>query len=974
MDDSERILDSQSSVGSKKVEETLVRLQEENLHQFLQLFMCFELGKDQQPAESRQIAGSLLKKSLDADVKRDAFVEQWRSVEDVALKSLIKELLLETLSSSLLEARHTSAQVIAMVASFEIPLNNWPQLVESLVNNMNQQSSLPYLKQSTLEILGYVCENLRHHLKQDEVDSVLAVILQGMNQSENTAEVRVKATTVLFNALDIFRRKFENEVDRTHIINVVCETAFSEKAEIQQAAFGCLVSIASKHYKLSGGYMGRLVEVTASKAASEDEESVALKAIEFWSSICDFEIHCQHESPDSGDSSPPQFINKALPHLVPMLLGKLRKPEEDTDHYDDVLSISMAARECLCLVSRRGGDEIVPLVIPFILTNIRETMSWRDREAAISAFGSILDGSTINKLSTHVPGLLRFLLAAIKDENKDVRDTNASTLNRILHFSYSPGSGSSSAEVVEIFQESINNEQNLPETVSRVLSLCFMMIKHQTGAIDLPQTAESQSSMERLQQHQRVTEHQRVTGSDITVSDSEQLQQSQSTEQQQLRAESQSQMEGLQQHQRQLQRSQSLPTEQQQLRAEQSRSQTAQSQSQMKWLHQHQTAHPRPQQLNVREKLTVSERKSLVELMPLVRGLLDSNGQLEKEMWGISLLEEEKSRPILLKFLRATDFSVTKSLEMLKNTLVWRNTVKINKLCEAQAVVDHTPPSIFIYGHDREGHPVVYDNVYRDFPKNIFNVRAQLEGKVSDFLEKRIIFMETTLRKLGGDSSFLYVFNLQNEHGLAPEDLSLVTELTKEKLKLTQESYPNFVTTQYVQFKMSRIHRLPRSKRDVVMAQTSKSLKTLIKYVKPNEIPAEFGGLSVYVEDMAFEDIGSAISIKAGKRKTVEIQCPNKCEILLKLRSTESLRYESAFIPGTFRTVVGQTSFTPSGNPVFTDMKVMTMERGILRHNFKVTEPGKFVMAGNNPTSKHGTEEMTVLAGNLLLVFFTWKR
>ncbi|KAG2272769.1 hypothetical protein Bca52824_067324 [Brassica carinata] len=115
-----------------------------------------------------------------------------------------------------------------------------------------------------------------------------------------------------------------------------------------------------------------------------------------------------------------------------MLLGKLRKPEEGKDHSGDVLRISMTARKCLCLVSRTGGDEIVHIAIPFILENILEIGSWRHREAAISAFESILDGSTINKLSPHVTSLLRFLLPAIKDENKDVRETNARTLNRIL--------------------------------------------------------------------------------------------------------------------------------------------------------------------------------------------------------------------------------------------------------------------------------------------------------------------------------------------------------------------------------------------------------------------------------------------------------------------------------------------------------------------------------------------------------------
>lgn len=71
------------------------------------------------------------------------------------------------------------------------------------------------------------------------------------------------------------------------------------------------------------------------------------------------------------------------------------------------------------------------------------------------------------------------------------------------------------------------------------------------------------------------------------------------------------------------------------------------------------------QQPKVIEKLTVLKKKSLIELMPLVRGHLNSNGELEKEMWKIFLLEEEKSQIILMKFLSAKDFSVKKSLKML---------------------------------------------------------------------------------------------------------------------------------------------------------------------------------------------------------------------------------------------------------------------------------------------------------------------
>ncbi|CAN7107621.1 unnamed protein product [Brassica rapa subsp. narinosa] len=445
--------------------------------------------------------------------------------------------------------------------------------------------------------------------------------------------------------------------------------------------------------------------------------------------------------------------------------------------------------------------------------------------------------------------------------------------------------------------ESVRKESNVPETASRVLSLCFMMIKQLSPAVDLPQ-------MEGLQQ----------VGSDVTLSAS------------QLRAEqSRPKREWLQQRVRGSDitfttsgQSQSQPTAQQQ---------------------------PQPQQPKL--TVSVSERKCLVELITLVRAHLEGNGELDKEMWGICLLEEEKSQAILLKFLRATDCSVSKSFNMFKNALKWRTDEKINELCQ-HSVVDHAP-SIFMYGLDRKGHPVVYDNIYHDFAKNIFDTRGQLDHTVAGFIKSRDMFMEMTLRKLGGDSSFLYIFNVLNEHGLTKQDLNLVTELTKEKLKLSQKRYPNFAATQlfincslmeYLQYQMSRIHRSPRSKSEVVMAQTSKSLKTLINFQGKFLIPFE-------------SDIAEAISIKAGKRKTVEIQCPNKCEILLTFRSTRNcLVYNSAFIPGTFRTVVGQTSFTQASDKLeFTDIAGLEIEGDLRRHSFKVTEPGKLVVAGDNPTS-----------------------
>ncbi|KAB2035474.1 hypothetical protein ES319_D04G154600v1 [Gossypium barbadense] len=456
-----------------EAEASLRQFQEQNMPVFL-LSLSVELSNDDKPVESRRLAGIVLKNSLDAKdaIRKEQLVQQWMAI-DISIKSQIKDSLLRTLGSSVPEARHTAAQVIAKIASIEIPRKQWPELIGSLLNNMTQKDKPAALKQATLEALGYVCEEISHQdLVQDEVNAVLTAVVQGMNLAEHGPEVRLAATKALYNALEFAQTNFENEMERNYIMKVVCDTAMSKEVEIRQAAFECLVAIASAYYEVLEPYMQTLFQLT-SNAVKGDEETVALQAIEFWSSICDEEIELQEfESPESGDSGPPHsgFIEKALPSLVPLLLETLLKQEEDQDQDDTIWNISMAGGTCLGLVARTVGDAIVPLVMPFVESNILKP-DWRCREAATYAFGSILEGPTVEKLSPLVQAGLDFLLNAMKDGNNHVKDTTAWTLSRIFELLHSPACGFSiiSPEnlkrVVGVLLESIKDAPNVAEKV-----------------------------------------------------------------------------------------------------------------------------------------------------------------------------------------------------------------------------------------------------------------------------------------------------------------------------------------------------------------------------------------------------------------------------------------------------------------------------------------------------------------------------
>ncbi|GLJ12611.1 hypothetical protein SUGI_0194600 [Cryptomeria japonica] len=412
----------------KLAEENLKQFQDQNLPAFL-ISLSHELANNEKPIESRRLAGLILKNCLDAkEAHRKAeLVQGWRSLE-ASVKTQIKEFLLQTLNSPARDAGHTSGQVIAKIAGIELKHGEWPQLIKVLLANA-EGSQPAHLRQSTLETLGFVCEEVSSDsLAQDEVNSILTAVVQGMNSNspeDGGGDVRLAATRALYNALDFAQTNFDNDMERDYIMSV------------------------------------EIFTITA-RAVREDEEPVALQAVEFWSSICDEEIDILEMFGDDFDGDSEEapcfhFIRQALPSLVPMLLETLLKQEEDLDQDEEAWNLAMAGGTCLGLVARTVGDDVVPLVMPFVEENISKP-DWRCREAATYAFGSILEGPSAEKVSPLVSLALGFMLNAMKDQNNHVKDTTAWTLSRIFEFLH----GSS-------VQTPIVTQSNLPLIVSVLL-------------------------------------------------------------------------------------------------------------------------------------------------------------------------------------------------------------------------------------------------------------------------------------------------------------------------------------------------------------------------------------------------------------------------------------------------------------------------------------------------------------------------
>ena len=72
-------------------------------------------------------------------------------------------------------------------------------------------------------------------------------------------------------------------------MKTICDATQSPAANVRAAAYECLVLIAFQYYDKLQSYMQTLFQLTFATIRS-DEETVALQAIEFWSTLAEEEM------------------------------------------------------------------------------------------------------------------------------------------------------------------------------------------------------------------------------------------------------------------------------------------------------------------------------------------------------------------------------------------------------------------------------------------------------------------------------------------------------------------------------------------------------------------------------------------------------------------------------------------------------------------------------------------------------------
>ncbi|KAJ4360452.1 karyopherin Kap95 [Didymosphaeria variabile] len=442
----------------KAAEEQLNSAAESDFPQYLTI-LAGELANEQSQPHIRTAAGLALKNAFTAReyARLRQVQERWQAL-DPQIKSNVKQLALNTLSSSDARAGQSAAQFIASVAAIEIPQNQWPELMQTLVQNVGEGP--PHQKMASLTTIGFICDtddlDLREAL-QHHSNAILTAVVQGARKEEPNNDVRHAAIAALGDSIEFVRSNFENEGERNYIMQVICEATQAEDNRIQQGAYGCLNRIMGLYYDKMRFYMEKALFGLTIQGMKSDEEDVAKLAIEFWCTVCEEEISIEDDNQQAQAEGSTElrdyfnFARVATQEVVPVLLELLAKQDEDAD--DNEYNVSRAAYQCLQLWASCVGSGVVPPVLQFVEKNLRSD-DWHYRDAAVSAFGAIVEGPEENVLEPLVKQALPVLISMMDDQVIHVKDSAAYALGRICE-------GAPSA---------VDEQQHLPPLISALFN------------------------------------------------------------------------------------------------------------------------------------------------------------------------------------------------------------------------------------------------------------------------------------------------------------------------------------------------------------------------------------------------------------------------------------------------------------------------------------------------------------------------
>lgn len=415
-------------------EKMLEHAKNENFSQYITL-LSQELRDESKPSMSRQLAGTQIKNALSGKSREFAELARlnWMTVPP-EVRATVRMNCLESLRSANPDVRKTGPQAIAAIAALDLPQGEWGDLLPGLCA-ATSKSSDSTLRISALMTIEYICDAIDTSMIAPAMTEIVKAVVAAAEPAEQNAVVKCAALSAFTTLVDGIDEIFGREQERTYLMGVLLAAANDQAANIQSKALENLGSVTWAYYEHMKPYMDEIFKVTVSRMnqCTEDnnDDDIVIKAIDIWTGIAEKECDLE-ERRMVGESDEEigllRIIDAALAPLVPPLTHCLALQDEEYGAWN----VASAAAECLAAMALCAKDKIVGPVMTFVNAGLA-AQDWHQREAALTAFCSIVEGPpTIPRNLTTTPAL-KYIVNLMDDPHECVRAAAVWVVGRICH-------------------------------------------------------------------------------------------------------------------------------------------------------------------------------------------------------------------------------------------------------------------------------------------------------------------------------------------------------------------------------------------------------------------------------------------------------------------------------------------------------------------------------------------------------------
>eukprot|EP00755_Sulcionema_specki_P026763 Sspe_Gene.16208::Locus_5709_Transcript_1_1_Confidence_1.000_Length_2838::g.16208::m.16208/K14293/KPNB1, IPO1; importin subunit beta-1 len=346
-----------------------------------------ELASEDKPSRCRKLAAQMIKNAMD---------DRWLTVAPEA-RQQIKQMATQTLSSADIDSGKGAAAVIAAIAKFEFPRNEWPGFMKQLCEAATQTEN-NNLREASLTCIGWICQDVPKECLQQNSSEIITAVVKAMRKEEPNQTIRQQGTRALMDSLEFIEGIMETP-DRAYLMHVLMETAsrvveaphVPAEPETRTYAMQCLVQIVSLYYERIEEHMRQLYNITFD-AVTNDVEQVALQGVEFWDALARTEHEIIGMQAMGEQIACNYYIKGAIKYLAQLLWDTILKSEVPAGN--DEWCMHSACGVCLESISQCIGDAVVEHIMPYVHENIGNHQSWKHMEAATYVFACILEGTT----------------------------------------------------------------------------------------------------------------------------------------------------------------------------------------------------------------------------------------------------------------------------------------------------------------------------------------------------------------------------------------------------------------------------------------------------------------------------------------------------------------------------------------------------------------------------------------------------